>query len=105
MPTRLFVTRALPPAVMAALHALPGAELRVNADDRVLTREELLEGTRWCDLLLCQLTDRIDREVFEANPNLKLVANYAVGFNNVDVAEATRRGVPVTNTPGVLTDS
>src|SRR5947199_478805 len=98
---KIFVTRELPPEPMAALRALPGAEVRVNPDDRVLTRDELLEGTRWCDLLLCQLTDRIDREVFEANPRLKLIANYAVGFNNVDVAEATRRGVPVSNTPGV----
>src|SRR5437763_10352404 len=105
MPTGLFVTRALPPAVMDALRALPDAELRVNPHDRVLTRAELLEGVRSCDLLLCQLTDRIDREVFEANPNLKLVANYAVGYDNVDVREATSRRIPVTNTPGVLTDS
>jgi lactate dehydrogenase-like 2-hydroxyacid dehydrogenase len=105
MPARLFVTRALPPAVMEALRALPGAEVRVNSHDRVLTRAELLEGVRACDLLLCQLTDRIDREVFEANPNLKLVANYAVGYDNVDVREATARRIPVTNTPGVLTDS
>src|SRR5207248_3936840 len=85
--------------------APPDEEVRVNPHDRVFTREELLDGVRACDLLLCQLTDRIDREVFEANPNLKLVANYAVGYDNVDIGEATRRRIPVTNTPGVLTDS
>ena len=105
MSTRLFVTRALPPAVMDALEALPNAEVRVNPHDRVLTRAELLQGVRDCDLLLCQLTDRIDREVLEANPNLKLVANYAVGYDNGDLREATSRRVPVTNTPGVLTNS
>jgi glyoxylate reductase len=105
MAAKIFVTRELPPKPMEALRHLPDVELRVNPHDRVLTREELLDGVRWCDLLLCQLTDRIDAEVFEANPNLRLVANYAVGFNNIAVAEATRRKIPVTNTPGVLTDS
>ena len=51
------------------------------------------------------LTDQIDAEILDANPNLKVVANYAVGFNNVDVAAATERKIPVTNTPGVLTDT
>lgn len=105
MAGRIFVTRELPPGPMAALRALHGADVRVNPNDRVLPRDELLEGSRWCDLLLCQLTDRIDGEVFDANPGLQLVANYAVGFNNIDVVEATRRRIPVTNTPGVLTDS
>jgi lactate dehydrogenase-like 2-hydroxyacid dehydrogenase len=105
MAAKIFVTRELPPKPMEALRHLPDVELRVNPHDRVLTREELLDGVRWCDLLLCQLTDRIDAEVFEANSNMRLVANYAVGFNNIVVAEATQRKIPVSNTPGVLTDS
>lgn len=60
---------------------------------------------KWCDCLLSQLTDKIDGTLLDLNPKLKIVANYAVGFNNVVVADATARKVPVTNTPGVLTDT
>jgi glyoxylate reductase len=102
---KLFLTRELPPGAMSALRGIPSTELRVNARDRVLPRDELLEGARWCDLLLTQLADRIDAEVFDANPNLRLVANYAVGFNNIDVRAATQRRIPVTNTPDVLTET
>jgi len=80
-------------------------EMRINPDDRVLTKEELIEGTKWCDVLLCLLTDTIDGELMDANPNLKGIANYAVGFNNIDVDAATERGIPVSNTPGVLTNT
>jgi glyoxylate reductase len=71
----------------------------------VLSKEELLAGTRGNDGLLCLLTDTIDAEVLDLQPRLKVVSNYAVGFNNVDVAAATARGIPVTNTPGVLTET
>lgn len=54
--------------------------------DDFLVPSELFEGVRWCDCLLSQLTDSINEEVFAQNPNLKVVANYAVGFNNIDVA-------------------
>jgi glyoxylate reductase len=55
--------------------------------------------------LLCLLTDKVDAELLDAAPKLKVVSNYAVGFDNIDVAEATKRGIPVGNTPGVLTDT
>ncbi|HID08140.1 MAG TPA: D-glycerate dehydrogenase [Armatimonadetes bacterium] len=103
---KVFVTRLLPePALEKLRHAEEVSEMRVNPHDRVLTQEELIEGVRWCDALLCLLTDNIDANVMDANPNLKVIANYAVGFNNIDVAEATRRKIPVTNTPGVLTET
>jgi glyoxylate reductase len=54
---------------------------------------------------LCLLTDTIDEKFFDARPNIRAVANYAVGFNNIDVQAATNRGIPVSNTPGVLTDA
>ena len=64
------------------------------------------KGVRGADALLTLLTDKIDAEVFEAaGPQLKIVANMAVGYDNVDVRDATRRGIMVTNTPGVLTDA
>ncbi len=100
---RVYVTRQIP---QSALDRLEGVvEYSVNPHDRVLERDELLEAVRDIDGLLSLLTDDIDAEVFDAAPDLKIVANYAVGYNNIDVAEATRRGILVTNTPGVLTET
>jgi glyoxylate reductase len=70
------------------------------------SREELLERVRGVDGLLCLLTDHIDGEVMDAaGPGLKVISNHAVGFDNIDVATATARGIPVGNTPGILTDA
>jgi glyoxylate reductase len=69
-------------------------------------REELLERVRGIDGLLCLLTDRIDAEVMDsAGPGLKVISNHAVGFDNIDIEVATARGIPVGNTPGILTDA
>jgi len=81
------------------------SHIEVNPHDRVLSREELLEAVRGRDAVLCLLTDRIDAEVLDAARGCKIFANYAVGYNNIDVAAATERGIAVTNTPGVLTDA
>jgi glyoxylate reductase len=70
------------------------------------SREVLLEKVRGVDGLLCLLTDKIDAEVLDAaGPGLKVVSNHAVGFDNIVVADATARGIPVGNTPGILTDA
>lgn len=103
MRPRAFLTRALPPAPMAALRE--ATTLEANDHDRVLTREELVAGVRGKEALLCLLSDRIDADVMDAAPGLRVISNYAVGFDNVDVAAATERGIPVTNTPDVLTDT
>jgi len=100
---KVFLTRELPPQAMERLRN--ETELEMNQEDRVLTRHELLEGVKGKDALLCQLTDQVDKEVLSANPRLKIVANYAVGYNNIDVEAATAMGVPVSNTPGVLTET
>jgi len=69
-------------------------------------RETLLERVRGLDGLLCLLTDRIDGEVMDtAGPGLKVISNHAVGFDNIDMVAATERGIPVGNTPGILTDA
>ena len=69
-------------------------------------RDELLRRIAGCDGVLTLLTDRVDDEFLDAaGPGLKVVSNYAVGFDNVDVAACTRRGIPVGNTPGVLTET
>ena len=99
---KIFLTRRLPAQAMARLES--EAQLSHGDLDRALTRTELMNGIRDVDGLLCLLTDQIDDEVLGANPNLKVVSNYAVGYNNIDIEAATRRNVAVTNTPGVLTD-
>lgn len=103
----VFVTRRIPKDGLDLL--AEAGDLRVTVfqqdETRGLTRDELLEGVRSCDVLLCQLTEPIDREVLSANERLLGVAQMAVGYDNVDVGAATELGVPVTNTPGVLTDT
>ena len=70
------------------------------------TRPVLLEHVRGVDGLLCLLTDRIDGEVMDlAGPQLKVISNHAVGYDNIDIPAATERGIPVGNTPGILTDA
>ncbi|MDO8621935.1 MAG: D-glycerate dehydrogenase [bacterium] len=106
MPT-VYVTRRIPDEGLKLL-AARSCRVVVSPHDRVLTKEELVAAIREHrpEALLCQLTDRIDGDVLEAgNPNLKIVANYAVGLDNVDLPAAKARGVIVTNTPGVLTDA
>lgn len=100
---KVFLTRELPPDSMAMLREQ--ADLTMNNEDRVLSKDEIMSGIEDVDGLLCLLTDSIDDEILAANANLKVVANFAVGFNNIDVAAATRRGIRVTNTPGVLTET
>lgn len=99
---KIFLTRRLPEQVMQRLAA--ECDLLHGDLDRQLTREELIAGVRDAEGLICLLTDTVDAEVLDANPRLKVVSNYAVGYNNIDVAAATERNVAVTNTPGVLTD-
>lgn len=84
-----------------------GYEVDINPEDRVLSKDELISALKQkpYDAVLCLLTDKIDAEVFDAAPGAKIFANYAVGFNNVDVEEAKKRGIVVTNTPDVLTDT
>jgi glyoxylate reductase len=100
---KIFLTRPIPPASMELLKE--EVKLTYNPDDRVLSRAELIAGMAGQDGLLCTLMDGIDGELLNTNPNLKIVANYAVGYNNIDVAAATARKIPVSNTPGVLTAS
>lgn len=101
---RVYVTRAVPEAGLERLRQA-GVQLEVNPDDRVLNPEELVQTVAGRDAVLCLLTDRIDEAVLEAASEVEVFANYAVGFDNVDVAAAGKRGILVTNTPGVLTDA
>ncbi|HIJ11175.1 TPA: D-glycerate dehydrogenase [Candidatus Woesearchaeota archaeon] len=98
---KVFVTRKIPESGLKLLRKK--YDVRVWKKDRVISRGALLRGVKWCDALLCLLTDNIDKKVLDANPNLQIVANYAVGYNNIDHAYAKTKKIPVTNTPGVLT--
>ncbi|RAI30502.1 2-hydroxyacid dehydrogenase [Rhodoplanes serenus] len=81
-------------------------DVEVNTEDRPLTREELKSKVKGRDAILSMLTDTIDGEILDAaGPQCRIVANFAVGYNNFDLAAATRRGVVLTNTPGVLDDA
>ena len=98
------VTRPLPEPG-AAPFVEHGLEVRANPHDRPLTRAELLELVAGADALVCMLSERVDAELLDAAPSLKVVANYAVGYDNLDVALARGRGVEVTTTPDVLTEA
>jgi glyoxylate reductase len=100
---RVFVTRRLPGDALERLTAQHQVEIW---DERLQpSHAKLLEKTREVEGLLCLLTDRIDRPVIEAATNLRVISNYAVGVDNVDIAAATERGIPVGYTPDVLTEA
>jgi glyoxylate reductase len=103
---KVFISRRIPAAGIAILERA-GVELRIGQEreDAGVDPSVMLEGVRWCDVLLSLLTEPVDRALLAANANLRGVANYAVGFNNIDVAAATSLGLPVSNTPDVLTDT
>lgn len=102
----IFVTRRIPEA---GLRLFDAADVRYTLgesdDERGLEPEALRAGVAAVDVLLSLLTDTIDRAVLAANPRLRGVANYAVGYNNIDLDAATELGIPVSNTPGVLTEA
>jgi glyoxylate reductase len=100
---RCFVTRRLPGTALDRLGEAHQAE--VWPERTAPPREELLSRAQGCEGLLSLLTERLDAETLAALPDLRAISNYAVGFNNVDVEEATRRGIPVGHTPEVLTDT
>jgi len=100
---KIFVTRSIPEPGLKLLEK--HHQVEVNPYDRVLTKEEIIKGVKGKDGLLCLLTDLIDAEVINSEPKLKMISSYAVGYNNIDIKAATKRGIPVSNTPGVLTDA
>lgn len=107
---RVLMTQLVPEPAIERLRTAIGAEgtLDINPDaDRIWTKQELIERLRGGDYnaLYCMLTNPVDAEVLDAAPRLKIVANMAVGYNNIQVEDATSRGVAISNTPGVLTDT
>jgi glyoxylate reductase len=101
MPTA-YVTRRIP---RPALDLLAPLDLRLWDSDQPVSRDVLLREAAQADGLLAMLSDRIDAELLDGAPRCRVVANMAVGYDNADVPEMTRRGVLLTNTPGVLTET
>ena len=102
----IYVTRKIPDSGLTLLQQ-KGFELDISPKDRPLSKRELVKALQKkpYDGVLCLLTDTIDAEVFDAAPRAKIFANYAVGINNIDVSEAKKRGIIITNTPGALTEA
>jgi glyoxylate reductase len=104
MMTRIFVSQPVHESALARLTAI--AAVTSNPDSRqILPRDQLSAGVRGCDILFSLLHDRIDREVIEANPDLRAIASMSITPDNIDVAAATARGIPVTVVPALAVES
>jgi glyoxylate reductase len=102
--SRILVTRQIPqPAIELLRQAF--TEVEVFAQDRNMTSAEIMAAMQDCEVLLCMLTNPIDKAVMDSNPKLIGICNYAVGYNNIDVANAFAKGIIVCNTPEVLTET
>jgi glyoxylate reductase len=99
---KILVTGRLPDEVMEQLAAV--CDMEANREDRPMERQKVLDKITDKEGLLSVITDRVDAELMDRAPNLKIISNLAVGTNNIDVAAATARGIAVTNTPGVTTE-
>jgi glyoxylate reductase len=100
---RVLLTRRLPSSVLSLLEAQHAIDIYTG--EGAIPREELLRRVADVDAVISVLTDRIDGELLDAAPALKVVANIAVGYDNIDVPAAAARGVIITNTPDVLTNA
>ncbi len=103
MKPRVLITRMLPQAALDLVSRHCDAE--INRRDVRYTKQQLIQRLKGKAGIVCLLTDIIDAEVLRSNPDLKVVSNVAVGYDNIDVKTASRHGVMVTNTPGVLTET
>lgn len=100
---KVFVTRRLPQPAMDRIAEVCDAD--VWEEEMPPPREVILDRVRGCDGILCLLTDRIDAEVMDASDSLRVISNYAVGYDNIDIDAAAERRIQVGNTPGVLTET
>jgi len=99
----VLITGRIPDDVLALIKKEHKVE--INLQDMPMDREKILSNIIDKDGILCMITDRIDKELLDKAQHLKIIANFGVGFNNIDVKAATERGIPVANTPGILTDA
>ncbi|NVM01562.1 MAG: D-glycerate dehydrogenase [Candidatus Helarchaeota archaeon] len=103
---KIFITREiLSEGIDLIRNELPNAEIKIQPEEEILTKEKLKREIVDIDGLLCSLSDIIDEEIISAAKNLKVISNYAVGFDNINIKFATKKKIMVTNTPGVLTEA
>jgi glyoxylate reductase len=100
---KVLVTGKLPDAILEKIKSRHYVES--NPETRPMEREAIAASIADKEGLLCMITDQVDENLLKSAPSLKIIANYGVGFNNINVGAASKRGIPVTNTPGVLTDA
>tara|TARA_Y100000780_G_C13676587_1_gene414424 strand:+ start:1167 stop:2147 length:981 start_codon:yes stop_codon:yes gene_type:complete len=103
MKSRVLVTNRIPAAVLQHLES--DLEIDYHTEQNALSRDQLLDRVRDKHGLLCVVTDTIDAGIIKAGSQLRVIANIAVGYDNIDIATAKKHGIVVTNTPGVLTES
>jgi glyoxylate reductase len=103
-PKKVLITRLFP-EIGANLLREAGFDVTCWNNDRPMTQAELIEHARPCNALFCTLTDKIDSHFLDVCPNLEIISQFAVGYDNIAVAEATRRGIPVGYTPDVLSEA
>lgn len=103
MKPKILVTGRLPDSIIRSLSE--HCEVEANTEDKPMEMDAILAAIPDKEGLLSMITDRVDDELMGRAPGLRIISQMAVGFNNIDVGAATRRGIPVTNTPGVLTDA
>src|SRR3989338_4126011 len=103
--TKVFITTKIPEIGIALLRQ-EGYMVEIGSEGSILSYKDIMKKAKGFDALLCQLEDHVDAQLLYAiGPQLKIVSNYAVGYDNIDVQEAKNRNIAVTNTPGVLTES
>ncbi len=100
---KVYVTRLIADEALDVVRE--ATDMKLHDSDLPPSRDVLLREVQGMDGLLCLLTERIDAEVMDAAPTIKVISNMAVGFDNISLDEATKRGIPVGNTPGVLTET
>ncbi len=103
MKSRVLVTNRIPAAVLQRLES--DLEIDYHTEKDALSRDQILDRVRDKHGLLCVVTDTIDARIIKAGSQLRVIANIAVGYDNIDIATAKKHGIVVTNTPGVLTES
>ncbi len=103
MASKVLLTRRIPSSVLSRLET--ACDLDLFTGPGAISRDELLQRVQGRQALMCLLTDRVDSELLDAGKDLRIVANIAVGYNNIDLAQCKARGIVVTNTPDVLTNA
>lgn len=101
---KIFITRKIP-GIAESLLNKNGFDVTSFKKDKPISKQELLKSVKGIDALISLLTDKIDKDIIDSMPGCKVIANYAVGYNNIDVNYAKSKGIVVTNTPDILTDA